>query len=127
MLRRIGAIVASLAVFAVLEYGAGQVAKAIWPAYALAAPTRAYTLEMLLSRLGAGALATLAAGALSAKIDRGAQQAALMFGIALLVISVLWHIKIWDQYPMWYHLGWFVCIVPFSALGGRLTTRGAAQ
>jgi hypothetical protein len=123
MLRRVGAIVAGLAAFAALEFAAGQAAKAIWPAYALAAPTRTYSLDILLVRLGVGALATLAVGALSAKMDRGAQQAALMFGVALLLISVVWHIRIWDQYPAWYHLGWLACIVPAAMLGGCLAGR----
>jgi hypothetical protein len=125
MIRKIGAILAGLAVFAAFEFIATSVAKVSWPAYALAAPTRAYALDMLLTRLGTGAVGTLVAGALSAKMDQNTRQTALIFGIALLLISVVWHYRIWDQYPVWYHLFWFASIVPFAALGGRLATRKA--
>jgi hypothetical protein len=126
MVRKIGAILAGLIVFAALEFIATSVAKDSWPAYALAAPSRAYTLDMLLTRLGAGALGSLVAGAFSAKIDQSTRQSALIFGIILLAISVVWHIRIWEQYPVWYHLSWFACTVPFSALGGLLVRREVA-
>ena len=91
-----------------------------WPAYADAEPTRAYSLGMFLARLAAGALATGAGGLVTARLDRGASQGALMFGVLLLLISVVWHVRIWDQYPVWYHLSWFACIVPASLMGGRV-------
>jgi hypothetical protein len=118
MVRRIGAIAAALAVFAALEFAAAEAAKAFWPDYALAAPTRAYTFSMLLARLTAGSMATFAGGALAGRLDRSRREAALVFGIVLLTLSVVWHIKIWNLYPVWYHLGWFACIVPSAVLGG---------
>jgi hypothetical protein len=126
MLRGVGAILAGLAVFAGLEFVAVQLAIALWPAYALAAPTRDYTLEMLLVRLSAGALGCWASGAVAARVHRGARQAALMLGVTLLAGSVVWHIKIWEQYPVWYHLSWFACIVPFAVLGGRMASNPGA-
>lgn len=45
-----------------------------------------------------------------------------MSGVGLLVLSVVWHIKIWDQYPVWYHLCWFGCIVPSAMLGGMMVS-----
>lgn len=122
-----GAIVAGLAAFAALEFVATFVARATWPAYALAAPTRDYTLEMLGARLGAGALAALVAGAVAARADRTARQAALIFGVVLLLVSALWHYRIWSQYPVWYHLCWFACIVPASVLGGMVARGEAAR
>ena len=91
-----------------------------WAAYADAEPTRAYSLGMFLARLVVGALATVVGGLVTARLDRGTRQVALMFGVLLLLISVVWHVRIWDQYPVWYHLSWFACIVPASLIGGRL-------
>lgn len=127
MLKKIGAIFASLAVFAVLEYSASRVAIAWWPAYAFAAPTRAYTFDMLLTRLLVGALGTIAGGAVAAKVASRDQQASLWFGVTLLLLSVIHHYFIWDQYPVWYHFSWFACIVPSAILGGRLFGRAAHQ
>jgi hypothetical protein len=123
MFRAIGAILAGLVTFVALEYIASQVAKGIWPAYALAAPSRAYALNMLLARQGAGMLITLAAGAAAAWVGRGERRAALWFGLALLVGGVVNHIQIWDKYPVWYHLLFFAWIVPLAVLGGRLARR----
>ena len=122
MLGRIGAILAGLVVFTALEFLASHAASASWPAYALAAPTRAYTLDMLLVRLMAGALAAVASGAVASRVARLDQQASLWFGFVLLLLSVIYHYFIWDQYPVWYHLCWFALIVPFAVLGGKVTS-----
>jgi hypothetical protein len=120
VLRTIGAIFAGLAAFAAFELSAGYVARTIWPAYALAFPMRAYTLDMLLARQAVGMLCALAAGATAAWIDPGAKRTALITGILMLLIAVVWHIRIWDQYPVWYHLLLFAYLVPLGALGGKL-------
>jgi hypothetical protein len=125
MLRKIGAILAGLAAFAALELIAGQIAKAIWPAYAMAFPTRAYTLDMLLARQSVGMLCALTAGASAAWIDRGAKQTVLMTGILMLLIALVWHIRIWDQYPVWYHLLLFAYLIPLTLLGGQLAFKEA--
>ena len=123
MLRRIGAVVAGFAVFEAVVLMALFAARTGWPAYASAEPSRAYDFGMLLVRLAVGASATLAGGTLAAMVDRQGRQGALRFGATLLVLSVIWHIRIWDQYPVWYHLSWFACIVPFAVLGGRIAVR----
>ena len=98
----------------------GQSAKAVWPVYALAAPTRAYTVDMLIVRQAAGMLCTLAAGAMASWISRGDRPSVRLTGIAMLVIAIIWHVRIWDQYPVWYHLLLFAYLLPLTVLGGRL-------
>ncbi|UVO54827.1 hypothetical protein [Sphingomonas sp. SUN039] len=119
MLRRTGAVLAGFLAFEAVVLLCLFAARTGWPAYAEAEPTRAYDLLMLLVRLTAGSLAAVAGGAVAARADRGSRSAALAFGTVLLVLSVVWHIRIWDQYPVWYHLGWWACIVPFAVLGGH--------
>ena len=127
MLRRIGAVLAGFAAFALVASGAVLMARTGWPTYAVAEPTRAYSLIMLVVRLAAGASATLMGGWVAAKLDRGAGQTTLLFGVILLALSVVWHIRIWDQYPVWYHLVWFACIVPSAVVGGKLVRGSAAR
>ncbi len=124
---RIGAVLAGLAVFAMLEFIASRAASASWPAYALAAPARAYTFDMLLIRLLVGAMGTLASGAVATRVASRNQQASFWFGFALLLLSVIHHYFIWDQYPVWYHFSWFACIVPSAILGGKLFGRARHQ
>jgi hypothetical protein len=131
MLRKISVIMAGLAVFAALEFIATQVAISSWPEYALASPSRNYTVGMLLVRLTAGACGAFAAGAVAARLYRESRQGPFLFGVALFLISAVWHIIIWSQYPVWYHLVWLGCIIPSSVLGGRLieqrTSRRTAE
>ena len=120
MLRRISAILAGLIAFAILEFIAVQVAKVSWPAYALAAPTRAYTLEMLLARQAVGMFCALMAGATAAWVSRDSQLTVIITGVIMLLIAVIWHALIWYQYPVWYHLFFFAYLVPLAMLGGRM-------
>ena len=126
-LRSAGAVLAGFLVFEAVVLLCLFAARAGWPAYVQAEPTRAYTLAMLLVRLVGGSMATLAGGAMAVWADRGARQTALIFGVLLLTVSVAWHIRIWDQYPAWYHLGWFACIVVCSVAGGKLATFRASR
>jgi hypothetical protein len=126
MMRRTGAVLVGFVAFEAVVLLCLFAARTGWPAYAAAEPTRAYDPSMLLVRLAAGASASLAGGAAAAWGDRGNGRAALAFGAVLLVLSIVWHVRIWDQYPVWYHLAWWACIVPFAGFGGRLIGRKAA-
>jgi hypothetical protein len=120
MLRTVGAVFAGLLTFFAVAFLAGLAAHALWPDYAAATLDRAYTLPMLLARLATGAVATVIAGWGASKIAQGHQFAALGLGLALLAISVPWHIRIWSEYPVWYHLVWLGCLIPCALLGSRL-------
>ncbi len=122
MPRRISAILAGLVAFAILEFIAVQVAKVSWPAYALAEPTRAYSFEMLLARQAVGMFCAFMAGATAAWISRDPQLTVLITGVIMLLIAVIWHAMIWDQYPVWYHLFFFAYLVPLAMLGGRMVS-----
>jgi hypothetical protein len=60
-------------------------------------------------------------------VGRGAKQAVLMFGILLLLISTAEHIRIWEQYPVWYHLFYLAYLMPLTVLGGRLIKPSAGR
>jgi hypothetical protein len=123
MLKQVGLVSAGLSAFALFEYVANQIAKASWLAYAVAAPTHAYEFDMLIVRLIAGALGIFLASVLITRAKPTARTVALLFGTSLLIFSVIWHIIIWSQYPVWYHLAWFACILPSAMIGGRVSGR----
>ena len=120
MVRTIMAILAGLAAFAAVAGIATLVARAGWPAYAAVEKQRAYTLGMYLARLGAGMVATLAAGATTAWVDLGVKRTVFMAAAVLLLVSALHHIRIWDQYPVWYHLFYLAYLIPLTLQGGKL-------
>ena len=120
MVRTIMAIMAGFAAFAAVAGIAALTARAGWPAYTAVEKQRAYTLGMYLMRLAVGMVATLATGATTAWVDRGAKRTVLIAGVLLLLISAVHHIRIWEQYPAWYHLFYLAYLIPLTVLGGNL-------
>ncbi len=92
----------------------------VWPAYAVVEEQREFALDMLLSRLAVGAIATLAFGAVLAWVARGDKRTIYIVVALGLLLSVVDHITVWDQFPVWYHLLYLAYVVPLAMLGGRM-------
>ena len=123
MLRVVASVVGGIVFFALAGMALGALGKALWPEYAAAVADRAYTLPMLWSRLVGGAVAIICATWLALMLGKQNVRTGFLVGVALLVLSVVWHVNIWNEYPAWYHLTWFAIILPAALLGGRLATR----
>src|SRR5690554_1603560 len=104
MLRKIGGVVAGLVVWLIATSALGAIMRASWPAYASAAPSMAFTLPMLVSRLAIGALAIVAAGFVSAFVGSRSPFWILLPGLLLLAAFIPVHIGLWERFPVWYHL-----------------------
>jgi hypothetical protein len=125
--RKIGAIVAGLLAFVTVAVVFWFAVHTGWPAYAAVEKQRAFTLDMQIARLAVGMLATVAAGAAASCLDHGVKQTVLLTGIVLLLISVVDHIYIWDEYPIWYHLVYLAYLLPLTLLGGHLARTKATS
>lgn len=123
MARVVLSVVGGILLFALAGMAIGAVAKELWPEYAAAFADRAYTLPMLWSRLVSGAAATIFATWLVVLLGKQDLKTGFLIGVALLALSVPWHLNIWAEYPVWYHLTWFAIIVPSALLGARLARR----
>ena len=89
---------------------------------ALAAHT---TAAAMAARLGISFVGSILGGWLAATIGKG-QRAALINGLLMLVIFVPYHLfgsdmqgPIWTNFPLWYHLTFFVSLPLLAILGGR--------
>jgi hypothetical protein len=123
MIRAVGAIVAGAVAWEAVVLLATLAGRLVWPAYAAVETERTFALDMLLSRLAVGALATLAFGAVVAWGVRGDTR---MFRVILglwLTYSVVDHYLVWDQFPVWYHLTYLAYIVPLALVGENLMRR----
>jgi hypothetical protein len=89
------------------------------PGYQAAEPAMAFTMAMMVARLSLAAVASLAAGALARAIAPSWWVPALV-GIIGLALFVPEHIRLWDKFPVWYHLTFLITLVPLVMLGGRL-------
>ena len=119
MAKKSFSVVAGLAMWITVVTVVGAIMRRSWPAYASVADAMTFTLPMLIARLLIGALATLAAGLVTAMIAPRSMLARLMPGALLLVGFIPVHIMLWDKFPPWYHLTFLLSLVPLTYLGGR--------
>jgi len=111
-------VVAGLAAWMIIVTVVGAIMRASWPAYARVADAMTFTLPMLIARLSIGAVATLAAGLVTASIARGSTIARVLPGVLLVVGFIPVHVMLWDKFPVWYHLTFLASLVPLTYLGG---------
>ena len=124
MLRSIGGAVAGVIGWFVLVTIIDLALRYGWHDYALVEKAMAFTLPMMVARLAMSAVASIGAGYGVARIDRGGW-AALGSGVVLLLMFLPVHYKIWDRFPIWYHLTFLISLPLLGWAGGRL--RGAAS
>jgi hypothetical protein len=122
MLRLLAGVVLGVVAWFVAVTALGYVLGHAWPALAVASknPTT-LTVPMLAARLGVSFLSSIASGFVAALVGSVGSRAALGAGVLLLAFFVYYHVTmIWHQFPVWYHLTFFVSLVLLSLLGGRL-------
>ncbi len=87
--------------------------------YATAEPALAFTLGMQLARLAIGAITSLVAGAVAAWIAPLDPRPPWVAGVILLLVLLPTHVKLWHNFPLWYHLTFLLTLVPLVVLGAR--------
>ena len=120
MSKKILAVVAGLVVWVIVVMAIGQMMRSSWPAYASVATAMTFNLPMLVARLSISVVATLAVGLVTASIAPRSTLVRLMPGLLLLVAFIPEHIRLWDKFPVWYHLMFLVSLVPLTCIGGTL-------
>ena len=90
MLRTILAVVVGVITWWVLAFAGGFAIRVAWPAYAAVEQIMAFTLPMMAARLTLGAVVTLVAGALAARIAPASRYAALVLGTWRALVANLW-------------------------------------
>lgn len=95
--------------------------RALWPEYAAAEPTKAYSLAMLFSRLTVGVLCTAGAACVTTIVAGDNGKAAWWLGTLFLVLSLPSHLYyVWADYPVWYHFVYLFYLVPVAGLTARI-------
>jgi peptidoglycan/LPS O-acetylase OafA/YrhL len=124
MKRPIFALVAGLVLWALVATLLNRGLRAGLPGYAWAEPTMTFTLGMKVARLILGALASLAAGAVTGRIAPSRTGLPWVLGAIILAAFIPIHIQLWTKFPVWYHLVFLGTLVPLVTLGAALTRRG---
>jgi hypothetical protein len=123
MARAIAGVVAGVVVWILIATIGNLAMRAAWPGYAEVEAAMKFTPEMMMSRLLVGALSSLGAGWLTARItsqNRGAISA--LAGI-LIVVFIPVHYALWEKFPLWYHVVFFASLAVMTVLGARLNGR----
>ena len=118
--KTIGAVIAALVTWFFVATVLNLALRASWPHYHEAEIAFNFTFAMKFARLVLGAISTLGAGFVAAWIDKGRMRAATLTGIVLLALFIPGHYRIWEKFPLWYHLTFLVSLLPLTLLGAAL-------
>ena len=121
MWRTIGSIVAGLVTWAVVVTILNFGLRAAIPGYHAAEATLQFTMAMKIGRLTEAAVTSVVAGAITGLIAPTKRWAPWAVGLITLAMFLPEHVKLWDRFPVWYHLSFLVPLVPLIVLGGLLT------
>jgi hypothetical protein len=94
--------------------------------YAAAEPTMGFTLLMQWARLALGALASVSAGYVVARLAPNRGRLPLILGALLLAMFLPVHYNLWNKFPVWYHLLFLLTIVPLVMAGAQIGARKAS-
>ena len=91
--------------------------RSCWADYAMASKDKSYTTGMLFSRLFVAIISSVFAGMVATKISGDKGRIACFAGLIIFCIASYIHFfKVWDDYPLWYHLSYLVPIIPVTTL-----------
>jgi hypothetical protein len=115
----VAGLVAWMVIVTLLNFGL----RAALPGYHAAEATMDFTLAMKIGRLSIAVLTSLAAGAVVRLIAPASRLAPWIAGLLLLLPFIPEHIRLWDKFPVWYHLTFLVTLVPLFGVGAWLVSR----
>jgi hypothetical protein len=125
MKRSIMAVIAGLATWILVASLLDRGLRALLEGYALAEPKMAFTLGMMAARLILAAVASVAAGAVAGAVAPAGRRMPWVLGVILLAAFLPVHVKLWNVFPVWYHLTFLLSLVPLIVLGALFTQRRA--
>ena|SRR5215469_10724235 len=123
MKRSILALIVGLAVWVLVASLLNRGLRLALGGYAAAEPRMTFTHAMMAARLALGALASLAAGAVTRAVAPSSTRALWMLGAVLLATFIPAHVQLWPKFPVWYHLVFLATLVPLALLGGMFTRK----
>ncbi|WP_341633704.1 hypothetical protein [Sphingomonas agri] len=120
MLRVAGSVIAGLITWVLIATLLNFGLRFTIPAYHAAEATLQFTLAMKIGRLVEAAIASVAAGAAVALVAPRSRWAPALMGLIVLGMFLPVHLRLWDKFPIWYHLAFLVPLIPLAAAGGML-------
>src|SRR5262245_62113396 len=127
ILKTVAAVIAALVTWFLFATVLNLALITWWPHYHEAVTVLNFTIAIKLARMVLGAISTLSAGFVAAWIGKSRMGSATLTGIALLCLFIPGHYRIWDKFPVWYHLTFLVSLLPLTLLGAALNHRAGRK
>jgi hypothetical protein len=121
----IAVIVGCVTWFAAATLG-NLLVRVLMPGYIAAEATMAFTLPMLQARLAVGALSSIVAGLVCARIAGRSRKPTYVLASILLVFFLPVHYALLARFPLWYHVAFLGTLAPLVIAGGALRARRQA-
>lgn len=125
MARSILAFIVGLVVWVLVASVLNRGLRLAFGGYAAAEPQMAFTHGMMAARLVLGAVASLAAGAVIRAVAPSNARVVWVLGVFLLAAFIPVHVRLWAQFPVWYHLVFLGTLVPLVVLGATFPRKGS--
>jgi uncharacterized membrane protein YeaQ/YmgE (transglycosylase-associated protein family) len=103
-----------------LWVGIDAVLKGVWTDYNRSVEAMSFSAAQLVVPLILSAVCSIIAGFVAALIAKENSKSPLILGILLLVVGIFVQIAVWDKIPLWYHLTFWILLIPMTIFGGKL-------
>ena len=120
MLKIILGVVTGFIVWSILWVGVDAILRAVWTSYDESVKAMTFSSAMLSVPLVLSAVVSLISGYVTALISKENTKSPLILGILLLIVGVFVQMGVWDKIPFWYHLTFWILLIPMTLLGGKL-------
>ncbi len=120
MLRIILGVVAGFFVWSILWVGIDAVLKGVWAGYKENVEAMNFSPAMLIVPLILSAVCSIIAGFVAALIARENSKSPLILGALLLIVGIFVQMTVWEKVPLWYHLAFWILLIPMTVFGGKL-------
>ena len=115
----LGVIVGFL-VWSILWVGFDALLRAVLTSYDESVKAMTFSSLMLILLLVLSAVVSTISGFIAALISKENSKSPLILGILLLIVGVIVQMGVWDKIPLWYHLTFWILLIPMTILGGKL-------
>lgn len=131
MLRIILGVIAGFIAWSILWIGSDQLFHMFSPAWygaqkdamALAiANNESYRADAAVNILDLvrSGVASIMAGFIGAVVAGENRRSPLILGIILLIVGIAVQVHLWNVFPMWFHLIFWLMLIPLTILGGKM-------
>ncbi len=113
-------VIVGFIVWSILWVGFDAILRTVWTSYDESAKAMKFSSLMLLVPLILSAVVSLISGYVAALVAKENAKSPLILGVLLLIVGISVQIGVWDKIPLWYHLTFWILLIPMTILGGKL-------